>query len=139
MATIYVHPGFKKALHKPDAAHTGLITAIYYLGTWTSYIFISHPLSDYLGRRYAASAGVFVVCVGAALQAGARGPGSFAMMIVGRILAGMGVAVVSTSVPMYQRSVEFSSFVWEKGKWVKRKGWMVSCVVMFGGWVAERS
>ena len=103
MATIYVHPGFKKALHKPDAAHTGLITAIYYLGTWTSYIFISHPLSDRLGRRYAAATGTFVTLIGASLIAGARGGGSFSMMIIGRIICGMGVAVVSTSVPLYQR------------------------------------
>ncbi|CAG8979739.1 hypothetical protein HYALB_00011466 [Hymenoscyphus albidus] len=105
MATIYVHPGFKESLHNPDAAHTGLITAIYYLGTWTSYIFISHPLSDFLGRRYAASSGVFVVCLGAALQAGASGSGAFAMMICGRIVCGMGVAVISTSVPMYQSEI----------------------------------
>lgn len=135
MATIYVHPGFKKALHKPDAAHTGLITAIYYLGTWTSYIFISHPLSDYLGRRYAASAGVFVVCIGAALQAGARGPGSFTMMIVGRILAGMGVAVVSTSVPMYQRFVDFHLLLRkrENGKGGRMGNARLFCVEVFGG------
>jgi MFS family permease len=103
MATIYVHPGFKKALHKPDAAHTGLITAIYYLGTWVSYLFISHPLADRLGRRYAAAVGTFVTCIGASLIAGARGNGSYSMMIIGRIICGMGVAVVSTSVPLYQR------------------------------------
>ena len=105
MATIYVHPGFKKALHRPDAAHTGLITAIYYLGTWISYLFISHPLSDRLGRRYSAAAGVFVMCIGASLIASARGDGSFSMMIIGRIICGMGVAIVSTSVPLYQRCV----------------------------------
>lgn len=103
MATIYVHPGFKKALHKPDAAHTGLITAIYYLGTWISYILISHPVADRLGRRYAAASGCFVVCIGASFIAGATGDGAFSLMIVGRIICGMGVAVVSTSVPLYQR------------------------------------
>ncbi|KAG9232383.1 general substrate transporter [Amylocarpus encephaloides] len=105
MATIYVHPGFKKALHKPDASHTGLITAIYYLGTWTSYIFISHPVADRLGRRWAAAVGVFITCVGASLQASARGPNSYTMMIIGRIIAGFGVAIVSTSVPMYQSEI----------------------------------
>jgi MFS family permease len=106
LATIYVHPGFKIALHKPPPSKTGLITAIYYLGTWISYLFISHPASDYLGRRYAAFAGVLVTCVGAALQTGATGSGAFAMMIIGRIICGLGLAVVSTAVPLYQRFVK---------------------------------
>jgi MFS family permease len=105
MATIYVNPGFKKALHKPNASHTGLITAIYYLGTWLSYVFLSHPASDRLGRRWSAFTGMLVVCVGAALQAGARGSGAYAMMIIGRIICGLGMALVSTAVPLYQRLV----------------------------------
>ncbi len=103
LATIYVHPGFKIALHKPTPSQTGLITAIFYLGTWISYLFVSHPASDYLGRRYAAFTGVLVVSVGAAIQTGATGHGAYAMMIVGRIICGFGVALVSTSVPLYQR------------------------------------
>ncbi|RDL41652.1 MFS general substrate transporter [Venustampulla echinocandica] len=106
MGTIYVHPGFKKALNKPDASKKGLITAIYYLGTWISYIFISHPIADILGRRWAAFTGVFVTCIGAAFQAGARpGSGALAMMIIGRIICGLGLAVVSTSVPLYQSEI----------------------------------
>lgn len=110
MATIYVNPGFKKALHGPTASQTGLITAIYYLGTWLSYVFLSHPASDRLGRRYAALTGISVVAVGAALQAGATGSSKtspYAMMIIGRIICGLGMALVSTSVPLYQRFVLF--------------------------------
>jgi MFS family permease len=44
-----------------------------------------------------------VTCVGSALQAGASGHSPYAMMIVGRILCGIGLAIVSTSVPLYQR------------------------------------
>jgi MFS family permease len=97
-----VHPGFIKELNHPPPSHTGLITAIYYLGTWISYIFISHPASDFLGRRYASLIGMATVCVGAALQTGASG-NAFAMMIVGRIICGLGLAIVSTAVPLYQR------------------------------------
>jgi MFS family permease len=84
---------------------TGLITAIYYLGTWTSYVFISHPASDMLGRRFGALAGILVACFGSALQAGATGSGAYAMFIAGRIISGIGLAIVSTSVPLYQRCV----------------------------------
>jgi MFS family permease len=110
MATIYVHPGFKKALHKPDSSITGLITSIYYLGTWLSYLFVSHPTADRLGRRAAAAIGVLVTALGAALQAGAKGPNALAMMIIGRIICGFGLGIVSTSVPLYQRSASLVLF-----------------------------
>jgi MFS family permease len=103
LASVLVHPGFKKALHEPDAPRSGLITAIYYLGSWLSYVFLAHPVPDRLGRRYAALTGMSVTCVGQGLQAGAAGPLAFGMVIVGRIIAGMGIAIISTSVPLYQR------------------------------------
>jgi MFS family permease len=98
-----VSPGFIKALSKPSAEQQGLITAIYYLGTWMSYIFLSGLASDRLGRRYAALTGSLVTCVGAAFQACANGPVALAMMVAGRIISGLGNAILSTSVPLYQR------------------------------------
>ena len=46
-----------------------------------------------------------MTCIGTALQAGAGGSGAYSMMIIGRIICGLGLAVVSTSVPLYQRFV----------------------------------
>jgi MFS family permease len=100
---VLVHPGFKAALHGPSAAQSGLITAIYYLGSWIGYIFIAHPVADRFGRRYAALAGMLVTCLGQALQAGASGPQPLGMVIAGRIISGMGTAMITTSVPLYQR------------------------------------
>ncbi|OIW24738.1 general substrate transporter [Coniochaeta ligniaria NRRL 30616] len=105
LSSVLVHAGFVAQLHNPNAAKKGVITAIYYLGTWTSYVFLSHPASDRLGRRYSALVGTIVTCFGSALQAGATGPGAYAMVIAGRIIAGMGVAIVSTSVPLYQSEI----------------------------------
>jgi len=103
LATVYVNKGWIKALHKPSAAQKGLITAIYYLGTWISYIFISGKASDKLGRRYAAMLGALVTCIGGAVITGATGERAFAMMIIGRIISGFGNAMISTAVPVYQR------------------------------------
>ena len=100
-----MNSGWIKALHKPNAAQKGLITAIYYSGTWFSYVFLSHPLSDRLGRRYAGMVGTVVTCIGGAVQTGAHGKTAFAMMVIGRIISGLGNAVISTSVPLYQRFV----------------------------------
>ncbi|GAB1316192.1 Ascus development protein 3 [Madurella fahalii] len=105
LASVLVHPGFQKALRQPDASRSGLITAIYYLGTWLSYIFLAHPAADKLGRRYAALSGMSVTCIGQALQAGAVGPHALGMVVVGRIVAGMGTAIISTSVPLYQSEI----------------------------------
>ncbi|KAJ4350450.1 uncharacterized protein N0V89_009071 [Didymosphaeria variabile] len=105
MATIYIHPGFIQSLHKPTKAMTGLITSIYYLGTWLSYLFVSHPLADRFGRRVAAATGVLITAVGAAIQTASKGHGGVAMMIAGRIVCGVGLAIVSTSVPLYQSEI----------------------------------
>lgn len=103
LSSVLVHPGFVETMGHPTPSQKGLITAIYYLGTWTSYIFLSHPASDYLGRRYAAFTGTLTVAVGNALECGARGPSAYAMMVAGRVICGIGVGIVSTSVPLYQR------------------------------------
>jgi MFS family permease len=105
LASIYVNNGFIKALHKPTVQQKGLITAIYYLGTWCGYVFFSGIASDRLGRRYAALCGALVTCVGGSVMAGAHGKDAFAMMIIGRIISGFGNSIISTSVPMYQRLV----------------------------------
>jgi MFS family permease len=68
-------------------------------------MFLSHPVADALGRRYAALTGTGIVTVGTAFEAGATAPGAYAMMIIGRIVSGIGVAIISTSVPLYQRLV----------------------------------
>jgi MFS family permease len=100
---VLVHPGFKEVLPEPDAPRSGLITAIYYVGSWLSYMLFAHPAADKLGRRYAALTGMSVICLGQALQTGAFRPHALGMVIAGRIVAGMGTAIISTSVPLYQR------------------------------------
>ncbi|KAK6206606.1 hypothetical protein LQW54_007558 [Pestalotiopsis sp. IQ-011] len=105
LSSVLVHPGFTDALGHPTAAQKGLITAIYYLGTWFSYIFLSHPLADTLGRRYAALAGTAIVAVGTAFEAGASAPSAYALFTAGRVISGMGIAVLSTSVPLYLSEV----------------------------------
>lgn len=106
MASIYVHPGFKEALHQPTKTETGLITSLYYLGTWISYLFLGHYLADRYGRRVAAASGILITSIGALMQTVAHGETTgLALMIIGRITCGVGLAIVSTSVPLYQSEV----------------------------------
>lgn len=113
LASVLVHPGFKYVLQGPDLPNNGLITAVYYIGTWLSYIFLAHPAADRLGRRYAALAGMAVLCLGQALQAAAGGPSALAMILSGRVVSGVGTGIISTSVPLYQRyTVSPTPFFW---------------------------
>ncbi|KAH0835985.1 hypothetical protein FOPE_04243 [Fonsecaea pedrosoi] len=109
ISTIYVAPGFISSLHHPSSSETGLITAIYYagekpliclmaLGSWTGYAFIAGPVNEKCGRRWTGFWGVSILCVGAALQAGAV---HLSMMIIGRIIAGLGTSLVACAVPLY--------------------------------------
>lgn len=67
-------------------------------GSWSSFVFLTGPVNQKLGRRWTGFWGVLVLCVGAALQAGAV---HLSMMIVGRIIAGLGTSLVATAVPLY--------------------------------------
>lgn len=102
LSSVLVHPGFHEALGYPSFSFRGTVAGVYYVGTLTSYIFVSHPISDWLGRRYAALSGTIIVCIGAFLQALSDGATARETMISGRLISGLGVAIVSTSVPLYQ-------------------------------------
>lgn len=103
LSSILVHPGWRKALSFPSPSEKGSITGLYYLGTLSSYLFVSHPLADKLGRRYAALIGTGILSLGAMCMASATGDNAVSIMVFGRIICGLGVGVVSTGVPLYQR------------------------------------
>ena len=91
-------PGFNKALDNPSSSDKGLITSIFYAGQFAGFAFFAGPLNNRYGRRWAGFGGVCLLCVGAAIQTGSV---HLAMMVIGRIVAGLGTGVVSTSVPLY--------------------------------------
>ncbi|OAA35843.1 ascus development protein [Beauveria brongniartii RCEF 3172] len=95
LSSVLVHPGWRGALHNPEPAQKGLVTGFYYVGTLISYIFLSHPLADLLGRRYAAQVGTLVLCLGALVMAAAAGRYALSIMVAGRWICGLGVGVVT--------------------------------------------
>ncbi|EFY92281.1 ascus development protein 3 [Metarhizium acridum CQMa 102] len=121
LSSVLVHPGWREALGEPTPAQRGLITGIYYLGTFLSYTLLSHPLADYLGRRQAAAIGTGALCLGAACMAAANGGAAVGAMALGRWLCGVGVGVVSATVPLYQSEVSPAK---ERGRprWLLEKG-----------------
>ncbi|KAF3937840.1 hypothetical protein ABW19_dt0207195 [Dactylella cylindrospora] len=132
VGTIYVNKGYLDDLHHPSAAQKGLITGIYYVGTWTSFVFVAGPLNDKIGRRWSSFVGSLVVCLGSAIQISSKGPGALAIMIVGRIVSGFGTSIIATTVPLYQSEISPAK---ERGKFVimNHVGFVTGLAVAF--WV----
>ncbi|KAF5130326.1 Quinate permease [Metarhizium anisopliae] len=122
LSSVLVHPGWREALDDPTPARIGLIISVYYLGTFLSFMLLSHPLADYLGRRRAAIIGTCALCLGAMCMAAANGGAAVGIMALGRWICGVGVGVVSTAVPLYQRCEHGFDAVFSNNRGVARQG-----------------
>ena len=71
-------------------------------------LFVSWWFIWYLGRRHAFSLGTIVILLGVALQAGGR---VFSMVVVGRIIAGIGTAMY---VPLHHFAYLLSVLTWQQ-------------------------
>jgi len=77
------------------------MVAILEVGAFISSISVG-KLGDVLGRRKTIMYGAMIFIVGGALQSFANG---MPMMMLGRIIAGLGVGALSTIVPVYQSEI----------------------------------
>lgn len=72
-------------------SQTSLVVSILSAGTFVGAM-LSGPAGDYLGRRWGIIVSCFVFNIGAALQTAAHG---LPLFIAGRVVAGLGVGLVS--------------------------------------------
>ncbi|KAI1012946.1 hypothetical protein LB503_001563 [Fusarium chuoi] len=93
---------FKDTFDSPDSDMIGVIVAIYEIGCFFGAVF-SSIWGEKLGRRRSVFVGCVFLIIGAVLQAASY---TRAMMIVGRIVAGIGMGTVNSTVPVMQ--AEFS-------------------------------
>ena len=75
-----------------------LVTSILSLGTFLGAL-IGAPVGDYIGRKWGVVTACAVFSAGVAMQTASTGMNLF---LAGRVIAGLGVGLVSTLVPMYQ-------------------------------------
>ncbi|KAE9965460.1 hypothetical protein BLS_007631 [Venturia inaequalis] len=101
MSGIITGPHFKDYFNQPSRAEIGTMVAILEVGAFISSISIG-KLGDMLGRRKTILYGSLIFIVGGALQTFANG---MPMMMLGRIIAGLGVGALSTIVPVYQSEI----------------------------------
>lgn len=92
---------FKQYFNQPSPAELGTMVAILEVGAFISSLAVGR-IGDILGRRRTIGYGALIFIVGGALQTFANG---MPMMLLGRIIAGVGVGVLSTIVPVYQSEI----------------------------------
>ncbi|KAK4157437.1 hypothetical protein C8A00DRAFT_29584 [Chaetomidium leptoderma] len=101
MSGIIVGKYFKEYFHDPSYAQIATMVAILEVGAFVSSLVVGR-VGDIIGRRKTIFYGSCIFFVGGALQSLAR---DMAMMMVGRVLAGLGVGMLSTIVPVYQSEI----------------------------------
>lgn len=92
---------FKQYFHEPSRAEIGTMVAILEVGAFISSLGVGR-IGDMIGRRKTILYGSIIFFIGGAFQTFATG---MPMMIVGRIIAGLGVGALSTIVPVYQSEI----------------------------------
>ncbi|MCJ1246521.1 hypothetical protein MMC30_003729 [Trapelia coarctata] len=95
-------PAFNSTFDTPGPVIQGFIVACFDLGAFLGSV-ASATFGERLGRRKSIAVGVLVMLAGALLQATAY---TRAHMIVARIVSGMGMGIINSTVPVFQ--AEFS-------------------------------
>lgn len=101
MSGIITGSYFKDYFNQPTRAEIGTMVAILEIGALIASLSVG-KMGDILGRRRTILYGSLVFVVGGAFQAFATG---MPMMLLGRIIAGLGVGALSTIVPVYQSEI----------------------------------
>jgi sugar porter (SP) family MFS transporter len=101
MSGIITNPHFISYFHEPEAVKIGTMVAVLELGALATSI-AAGRVGDILGRKGTLFIGAVVFTVGGAIQTFTNG---FFVMIIGRVVSGFGVGLLSTIVPIYQSEV----------------------------------
>jgi sugar porter (SP) family MFS transporter len=80
-----------------ETGDSSLVVSILSAGTFCGAL-LGYPLGDRLGRKYGLVAATAIFSLGVGLQLDT----SFGAFVAGRVIAGLGVGIVSCLVPMYQ-------------------------------------
>ena len=101
MSGIITGPYFKDYFNQPSRAEVGTMVAILEVGAFFASLSVGR-IGDMIGRRRTILYGAIIFFVGGMLQTFANG---MPMMLIGRIIAGVGVGALSTIVPVYQSEI----------------------------------
>ncbi|KAJ1593890.1 hypothetical protein NDA11_006245 [Ustilago hordei] len=111
--------GAPKPGYDLSTSDTSLVVSILSAGTFIGAL-AGAPISDILGRRWGMQIALVVFCVGVIMQMATTDLGVF---IGGRVIAGLGVGILSTIVPMYQSE---TAPRWIRGAVVSGYQWAIT-------------
>lgn len=102
-------------------SRTSLFVSILSAGTFVGAL-LGAPIADILGRRWGLQVSMAIFVLGVALQVGAKAHED-GLFTAGRVVAGLGVGVISTIVPMYQSE---TAPRWIRGAVVSGYQWAIT-------------
>lgn len=111
--------GYKNYFGHPTGYHQGGITASMPAGSLFGAL-ISSFLADRLSRRTAIQIAAMIWIIGSILQTSANG---VALLVVGRIVAGVCVGIASSIVPVYQAEIAPKNI---RGRVVSLQQWAIT-------------
>ncbi|KAJ7705020.1 general substrate transporter [Mycena rosella] len=101
MSGIITGPYFIEYFHAPGAVKIGSMIAVLEVGAFVTSL-AAGRVGDIIGRKGTLFIGAVVFTLGGTIQTFTS---SFSMIVVGRIVSGFGVGLLSTIVPIYQSEV----------------------------------
>ncbi|KAJ7487480.1 general substrate transporter [Mycena galericulata] len=101
MSGIITGPHFIEYFNEPTAAEIGMMVAVLEIGAFFTSL-AAGRVGDIVGRKGTLFIGAIVFTIGGVVQTFTVG---FWTMIVGRIISGCGVGLLSTIVPIYQSEI----------------------------------
>ncbi|KAL5357663.1 putative high-affinity hexose transporter [Aspergillus floccosus] len=119
---------FLNRFRDPSESAIGGIVASFNGGAIIGSIVVSY-LSDPLGRRPVMFIGGILAMLGGALQAGAA---TIAMLIAGRVIAGLAVGLMSSTIPVYCSEVSPPRI---RGFLASMQQWMIGLGIVVAQWV----
>lgn len=101
MSGIITGPYFKAYFHHPTSYEIGTLVAVLELGALVTSLACGR-LADVFGRKNTLLWGAILFSIGGAIQTVTKG---FESMLIGRVVSGLGVGVLSMIVPTYQSEI----------------------------------
>ncbi|KAJ3771280.1 hypothetical protein EV361DRAFT_887287 [Lentinula raphanica] len=101
MSGIITGPHFIKYFDRPGPIQVGSMVAVLEVGAFATSL-AAGRVGDIIGRKGTLFIGALVFTIGGAIQTFTTG---FSVMVLGRIISGAGVGLLSTIVPIYQSEI----------------------------------
>ncbi|KAI9499947.1 general substrate transporter [Coemansia spiralis] len=128
MSSILEMTYWQDYFNHPGSVGVGVITSMLTAGCFVGSLFAGY-LADKFSRKRTIMVACVVFTLGAAIQCGSR---NRAMLIAGRFVAGLGVGVLSMTVPIFQSEISPPHI---RGRLVSLQQWAITWGLLVAFWI----